>query len=412
MTPRQKLELRRNDVVKRLNEIVALEGDDYSEEVRAEEAGLKTELGTIHNRIETAIVAEGEDETRAAALFDDDGEGAELRALRSRVRLASYVGAAVEQRSAAGAEGEYNEALGIPGNRFPLDLLAPEVRATTDADASTSQSTWVDRLFSETAAMRLGVTFESVMPGISAHPVTTAGASAAQRGRREAAADTAWTVSVIEIKPTRNSVRAIFTEEDAARLPSVEQALRRDLSMALMEGVDRAIFLGDGDANEDTADITGLATATGVVEKELTQAEKATANAPLEAFISLIDGKHATEESELRIAMAVGANSYFRSRLAVAQDAKSQANYMRENGLSWMTRGDLADDTAANSWAAFVGRQRGIAGAGVAAVWNSGLLIRDPYSGAAKGEVAMTLSYLWGFALPRAANFARIKFVA
>lgn len=38
--------------------------------------------------------------------------------------------------------------------------------------------------------------------------------------------------------------------------------------------------------------------------------------------------------------------------------------------------------------------------------------MRDHYSGAAKGEIALTLSYLWNFGLPRAANFARVKFVA
>ena len=49
----------------------------------------------------------------------------------------------------------------------------------------------------------------------------------------------------------------------------------------------------------------------------------------------------------------------------------------------------------------------------MAAMWEAGDLVRDVlYSGAAKGEVALTLSYLWGFQLPRPANFARLKFVA
>ena len=149
-----------------------------------------------------------------------------------------------------------------------------------------------------------------------------------------------------------------------------------------------------------------------MVEKQLTQAQKATANDPLAAFIDLIDGKHATEAADLRIAMAVGANSYWRSRLAVSDDAMSQASYMMANGLSWRVRGDLADDTAANSWAAFVGRARNIEGAGVVPIWNSGMLIRDPYTKAATGECALTLSYFWNFGLPRPTNFARVKFVA
>ena len=50
-----------------------------------------------------------------------------MRALRSRVKLSGYVAAAVEQRGADGAELEYNQARGIAGNRFPLELLAPPV---------------------------------------------------------------------------------------------------------------------------------------------------------------------------------------------------------------------------------------------------------------------------------------------
>lgn len=75
-------------------------------------------------------------------------------------------------------------------------------------------------------------------------------------------------------------------------------------------------------------------------------------------------------------------------------------------------RGDLADGTAANAWGAFVGRARNIMGAGVAAIWDSGAFIRDPYTRAAQGEVALTLSYFWDFGLPRASNFARLQFTA
>ena len=78
--------------------------------------------------------------------------------------------------------------------------------------------------------------------------------------------------------------------------------------------------------------------------------------------------------------------------------------------MSWTTRGELAATTAADDFAAFVGLGRGLDGAGVAAIFEAGELIRDPYSGAAKGEVALTLCYLWDFGLPRAENFARLKY--
>ena len=121
-----------------------------------------------------------------------------------------------------------------------------------------------------------GVSFRSVGPGVAAYPVTTAGASAAQRGRGEAAADAAWTVGVTEVKPTRNSRPGRLLGggcRSASR--AWKTRLRRDLRMALTEGVDRAVFIGDDGANENAGDITGLTTAANVSESTITQANKA-----------------------------------------------------------------------------------------------------------------------------------------
>ena len=62
--------------------------------------------------------------------------------------------------------------------------------------------------------------------------------------------------------------------------------------------------------------------------------------------------------------------------------------------------------------APFVGLARGIEGAAVAAVYDAGQLIRDPYSDSDTGEVRLTLNYLWDFQVARTGNFKRLKFVA
>ena len=373
-------------------------------------------------------LAELEPEYRAALVLDAtappvetrqtetvSAEERERRELRGKVSLSKYVGAAIEQRASDGPEAEYNAAAGLAANAFPLELLAPaiEERATTDTEAGASQATWLDRLFANTAAMSLGISFQSVAPGVSAHPVTTAGAAAAQRGRAEAAADAAWTVGVTEIKPTRNAVRAVFSEEDSYRLPGLEEALRRDLSAALTEGVDRAVFVGDAGANEDVGDITGLTTAANVTEATLTQANKVKGPNTLAAFTDLVDGIHANGFADLRVVAAVGAWRLWESTIVnAAADNMTLAAFLRAAGLSWRSRGSIENATTNGKFAAFIGRNMGIGGAGVAAVWNAGMLLRDPYSGAAKGEVALTLSHFWGLAFPRPANFSRIKFVA
>ena len=93
-------------------------------------------------------------------------------------------------------------------------------------------------------------------------------------------------------------------------------------------------------------------------------------------------------------------------------DYKTHGQLFRQEGYSWRVRGGIETATANGDFGAFIGLGRGIAGAGVAPVWDTARLIRDPYSSASKGEVALTLQTLWGFALPRAANFRRLKFVA
>ena len=89
-----------------------------------------------------------------------------------------------------------------------------------------------------------------------------------------------------------------------------------------------------------------------------------------------------------------------------AGNASWQRSLLEGAGRPWKTTRAAAD------WGAFIGRGKGLPGAGVAAdMEQSGLLIRDPYSGAAKGECALTLSYFWQLGSPSPSNFARLKFV-
>ena len=245
--------------------------------------------------------------------------------------------AAAEQRAVDGVEAELNAAMEISGNRFPLELLAPvELRATTDADTQTTPRRWLDRLFAGTAAERLGVTMESVPAGVTNYPVTTGGASAAQRGRSEAADDAAWTIGTTELSATRNAVRLVFSVEDTARIPGLEAALTRELRMALREGVDRAIFLGDSGANENRADVTGLMTAAGLETATIAQADKDDGPKTLEAFSGLVDGIKANGFGDLRIVTAIGAWRLWENTIINSTaDNMTLAAFLREAGLSW-----------------------------------------------------------------------------
>ena len=185
--------IRLSEIRVKLNEISGLEGDAYNDEARALNDKLQVEYRDLEARYRGALIAEGEAETRALE-SEPDAEMRERRELRGRVQVADHVSAAMESRGLDGAALEFNQALGLRATgAFPLELLSPEVeeRATTDVNSQVTQRTWLDRLFSDTAAMRLGITFESVPAGAASFPLVKTGPSAAQRGRKEAAIDSA-----------------------------------------------------------------------------------------------------------------------------------------------------------------------------------------------------------------------------
>ena len=403
-----KLAIRASAIRARLAELAGADGE-LGDDAKAEIGTLRTEYVDVETRYTASVTSEDVKEVETA----ESSEGREYRELRSKVGLTQYIEAASEKRSVDGAALELNQVLGVGAHRFPLEILAPvEERAKTDVDVVTRPTRWLDRLFSDAAASRVGVTFESVEPGAKSYPITLTGASGAQRGRTEAAAVAGWTFGTTELKPTRNAVHAVFSREDDLRNPGLQSALERDLRMALMDAVDLAVFEGDADANEDGADITGLQTAANVVEEELTQAEKLVGADVLSAFAAMIDGKHATSGPDLRVVLSVGAMRLWLSTIAASGNAADTtiSEFLTRAGIAFSARGGINTATTNGTFGAFVGRGRGLVGAGVAAVWSDGMLITDPYSGAKTGEIQLTMNTFWNFGLPRPSNFARLKF--
>ncbi len=408
MTELQKAMLRASEIRQRLNELGG--ADELTDEQSAELDRLRNEYGEVEKRQRELITAEAEAETTTTERGETPEER-ELRELHDAAEFGNYIAAAISHRALAGAENDLNQALGIAGDRFPLAMLVEE-RAAIDGDAQGNQQPWIDRLFADTAAMALGVTMPSVAPGVSAYPLLVSNAAPAQRGRTEAIAAAATiSATVTEVKPSRSAVKAVYSIEDTARLPGLAEAIRRDLSASMVEKIDRTIFVGDDGANEAGADITGFTTA-GVAELTLTQADKVAAEKVLAVFAGLIDGKHAASMGDLNIVATVGSNALWLSTLPTNNRNETLARILRDNDLSWTTRGEIETATADGDFGGFVGLARGIENTAVAPVWQSAQLIVDPYTEADSGEVVLTLNYLWNFAIPRVANFRRLKYVA
>ena len=380
---------------------------------------LAKEIRSLETQYRAAVVEEDEKEKEVENQNDDDlsSEDREIRTLEGKAKFSDYVSAALEMRSVRdGAALELNEELGIGANQFPMQKLAPSIaelerRATTDSDTVMVPRSWVDRLFYGSAAARLGITFESVPSGVASFPVTNGGGSSGQRAKGQAASASAWTIGVTELKPTRNAIYGVFSVEDVARIPSLEDAILRDLRAATVAKMDLSIFNGDSGATGTDADVTGLKTAE-IGEVSLTQANKVKADKVLETFVELVDGLHAESLADLAVVASVGANAEWMTTVHNSTvDNETIAQFLRASGMAWSVRGEIDSTTTNGKFGAYVSLGRGLQGAAVVPVWSQGEMVRDPYSGAAKGEVGVTLSTLWNFGLPRPANYKRLKFV-
>ena len=412
MTDLQRLELRMGDLRKQLAEAIgATEPDTEAVEK------LTGEIRATDALLVAQKVLEPEPKPEVTTATAETAEERALVELRSNVNFGKYVSAALAGMPVmGGAELELNQHLGIAPNHFPLELLAGglEHRAARNGDGEGNQATWLDRVVAETAAARLGVTFPMVPSGVAAYPVLSAGASGVQRGRTEVVSEGTYTAAVVEAKPTRNAVNGIYSIEDELRLPGLSEAIIRDMRASLLESMDKAIFIGDSGANENSADIAGLTTATGVTESTLTQANSVKGDEILKLFLAYIDGVYAASMEDVRIVASVGSNTLWGGTVhAAAVDNQTVAAFLRANDVTWTTRGGIDTNTANGDFGAFIGLARGAEGAAVAPVWANAQLVRDGYgTNATAGQVALTMSTFWDFKVPRGANYKRLKYVS
>ena len=147
MTDLQKLQLRASEIRSRLNSLNALPemDDDQAREMDA----LTREYQDVERRSRAAMIAEQDAATDAASRFDarEDGEAAEVRALRGRVSIRDYLDAAHGAIQPQGAAAELNAALEVRSMASDGSVCVPwtllEVRSTeteTRADVSTTTS--------------------------------------------------------------------------------------------------------------------------------------------------------------------------------------------------------------------------------------------------------------------------------
>ncbi|MCY4572910.1 MAG: phage major capsid protein [Gemmatimonadetes bacterium] len=399
MTKAQELELRRSEVRQRLNEISGLEGDDFTDEVRAEAEKLTTEFRDIEVRWRVATVTEADEveKRKAEAAASPDRETRERLELRSKASLGRYLKAALRGGLVQGAEAELMDAAGIEDG-IPLELwdtTTPEERAVTDAPGTVGVN--LDRIrphvFAPSILPRLGVEMPRVMSGTYAS-ATIASATAADAVAKSADAPaTAATFTVTTATPKRVSARLELTLEDIAAVgqANFESALRENLSMALSAELDDQGLNGDG-TNDD---LRGLFL-------RLTDPSDPTDVATFDAFAGAhaggIDGLWASTLKDVGIVvnpdtMKLAART-FQSATNYKGEMSAAAYAMERTGGFWTNNRMPA---TASTIAQAILYRMGRSGMRTAVCPHWGRIgVDDVYSGSGKGERYFTLHVLLG----------------
>ena len=181
--------------------------------------------------------------------------------------------------------------------------------------------------------------------------------------------------------------------ESIQKLAMMEDALRVDLAGAIEAARDKAIITGDGTAPAVNGFLSELTDPTNP-SSESAFSDYASARA------GLVDGKHAMSEDDVRL--VVGVATY----------AHASTKFHSGSGLSGLER--MKSRVSAHIPAAISDIQKAIAsrsmGRAVSPMWPSIGLIRDVYSGAAKGEVVITANIMWNFKILDESGFSLLEF--
>ena len=418
MTVKTQLEVRRGEIRTRLAEIAGADDAADGEELQR----LKDEYQDTENKLAALAISEDGEGVETEERQEEDGEDKELARIMERARLSTYVERAASGNPLDGAERELNQAFKLPAGaevKLPLAMLAEdpapdetptEYRADTATELAITTvqrpESWLARVFMGTASEFLGINRKTVS-GQAAFPVVTGGATGQTVAKGTAKDAEAATITVETMDPKRISARYVFSKEDAARLgPAVyEDTLRADLRMAMSTAMDKEIIAGGTGINGLTGDLTA--------SPDADLANATTADGFASAMFALVDGRYAQETGDIKfiarpsfytylltLAWAIGTTDsahflpYFKSVYNVA--CKSSGHIPEISGQSGESY-------------VYACLARGKAGAAVHAVWDSMELIRDPYTSASEGRVALTAVGLHNFKVIRAANFAKIR---
>ena len=292
----------------------------------------------------------------------------------------------------------YGKAAGKQKAKAEAEERADAVTPLAASAIGHPQQQVLPRIFQKSRTAFMGIRMPMVASGEPVYPVITAGAVGDAKVAGAAIDAEAATFTGVMVSPTRLSARYLFRIEDAARFP-VEDSLRADLRNVMNELYDTQVISGDGGAD---GDMTGIITALGAAAVEATLTDF---NQVITKHYSYVDGKAAAEVSEVRTLMGMKTYEYLAT---LFQGASGEQIYALLNRLGIETAAYAGIAAPVANVQQAIQTRRGTDA--IAPVWQGITMIRDPYTGAAKGEVAITAHMLANFKFLRTDNWRKVAF--
>ena len=305
---------------------------------------------------------------------------------------------------------EIRQELGLGGDAFPWEMLDPGPAPELRADAVTGigngvnasavgemQESILGRVFAQTDLAALGVVPVSVASGDLVFPRITDGhtAGAAAAGAEHAASQA--TITGVSAVPRRAVARYAWQAESAARLTGMEPALAGDARGALSEAIDKIVIAGSGVAPQPA----GLIDDGSGITIDDDPAAASAFKTIVGDVAALVDGRYARSLSDLRLLV----NSETYAAFAISELSVGSGLLLLDH-LRSRTGGVTASAhipaEASNISKYLVAKQAVPGRSAVLAVWGAGpVVVRDPYSRAAEGEVSLTITALIDFQVVR-----------
>ena len=397
MTNLQTLENKRSVAGQKINKLLGIELESRSEDQQGELETLTNEIDRLEPEIRAARAASPPSEP--IRVTEGDAGAVELRALLHDASPGRILSAVHSRRPTDGREAELQQHFKLNSNEVPHALLEHRARTEAPASTDTSQAPVIQPIYGQTAAAFLDIPMPSVPAGSATFPIISSrpAPETPAEGVTVTADIPAQTFAAELLGPQAAQAQIEFSREDAARFPSMSDALGTVIVDAVGYELDRQML-------RHTTE--GLLTA-GLTAPSNPGSESGYSDY-LAALNGRVDGRYAAAASDCRILVGGATYTAADSKFRTANSNVSALDAWREKSGGVRVHAEVPA-VALKRQDAVIARALGQMHA-VMPVWSAVQLVTDEITKLQTRVIILSAIQLFAFKVLRTDGFARVRF--